>query len=550
MFSTSGNRAFRGQTFSVPHRPTGMTGTRVLAARRAAPHRPLSSGSKNAGPRGIVPWGMSGDQLAGGQRVGRGLQRLVGAGPPVDPDAAHGLGDVADDRGVEDLLLAQEAHRPALLGQGHAHDQGVEVAAVVAADEAATARGDVLDALDVEAGEREELGPGEGLQHLLGLEAAQLGHARAGRRGAGPASAGRRPPRRGGGRGSPPSGAHRRQQGDVVEAVGVGVGVPQPDAAGLGPGPYGGELARPPHELAVDGPVVAAASSRPYRVAITSSSSSRSAKRRDQVDRRGRGHDHRTALGPVLGDEEPGVRAGRRSSRTSAASLAAACTVAWSQPLAILAAWRVSSIAGIVSPITSKTLKSSPSPGIFGAVMTPACRRAVEITGPDAPASNVRSRSKNAAPAMEGRYSARRTAATTGAWTTRGAVPVGPPSTGMAPSTRSTGHGRPRFWLVTPAMARESGARTTWRLSAVVDSTEGRPPIFQAERPRSPAVPTHRLGWGHRLSRPDQPKREEIGSGGKSRSPHCYVPRAWGGPMLSGLGRVDLGGRSVPRLGL
>ncbi len=87
-------------------------------------------------------------------------------------------------------------------------------------------------------------------------------------------------------------------------------------------------------------------------------------------------------------------------SRTSAASLAAACTVAWSQPLASLAACRVSSIAGMVSPITSKTLNNSPSPGIFGAVTTPASRRAVEMTGPDAPISNVRSRSKNAAPAM------------------------------------------------------------------------------------------------------------------------------------------------------
>ncbi len=59
MFITSGKRALRGQTFSVPQSPTGITGTRVWAARRAAPQRPLSSGSKNAGPRGMVPWGMS-----------------------------------------------------------------------------------------------------------------------------------------------------------------------------------------------------------------------------------------------------------------------------------------------------------------------------------------------------------------------------------------------------------------------------------------------------------------------------------------------------------
>ena len=40
-----GSLALRGQTFSVPHTPSGMTGAFVSAARRAAPQRPLSSGS-------------------------------------------------------------------------------------------------------------------------------------------------------------------------------------------------------------------------------------------------------------------------------------------------------------------------------------------------------------------------------------------------------------------------------------------------------------------------------------------------------------------------
>ena len=57
--SKRGSRRLRGHTRSVPHRPTGMTGAWVAWARRAAPQRPFSSGSKNAGPRGIVPSGAS-----------------------------------------------------------------------------------------------------------------------------------------------------------------------------------------------------------------------------------------------------------------------------------------------------------------------------------------------------------------------------------------------------------------------------------------------------------------------------------------------------------
>ena len=52
---TFGGGRYAGQTRSVPHKPTGMTGTLVMAARRAAPQRPLSTGSKKASPRGMVP---------------------------------------------------------------------------------------------------------------------------------------------------------------------------------------------------------------------------------------------------------------------------------------------------------------------------------------------------------------------------------------------------------------------------------------------------------------------------------------------------------------
>ena len=58
MLRTLGTRAARGQTCSVPHTPIGTTGAPVMAASRAAPLLPLSTGSKNASPRGIVPCGM------------------------------------------------------------------------------------------------------------------------------------------------------------------------------------------------------------------------------------------------------------------------------------------------------------------------------------------------------------------------------------------------------------------------------------------------------------------------------------------------------------
>ena len=53
-----GTFAERAHTFSVPQSPTGITGTSgALAANRATPVFPESTGSKNSSPRGIVPCG-------------------------------------------------------------------------------------------------------------------------------------------------------------------------------------------------------------------------------------------------------------------------------------------------------------------------------------------------------------------------------------------------------------------------------------------------------------------------------------------------------------
>ena len=118
----------------------------MSAASRAAPQRPLSFGSKNALPRGMVPCGMIATMSPLASASRSGLQRLVAAGAAVDADAAHRRGDLADHRGVEHLLLAEEAHRPLGPGDGERHRHRVEVAAVVADDDRRSRRRDVLGA--------------------------------------------------------------------------------------------------------------------------------------------------------------------------------------------------------------------------------------------------------------------------------------------------------------------------------------------------------------------------------------------------------------------
>ena len=98
----------------APDARSGSTGAPVIAASRAAPHRPFSTGSKNAGPRGIVPCGMSATSSPACERRGRRLQRFVATRCPRStrmPPMARG--ELPDDRGVEHLLLAEEADGPA-----------------------------------------------------------------------------------------------------------------------------------------------------------------------------------------------------------------------------------------------------------------------------------------------------------------------------------------------------------------------------------------------------------------------------------------------------
>ena len=85
--------------------PIGTTGALVMAASRAAPVFPRSTGSKNALAARDGRLREKGDDLTRTERGGGALEGLGAAGTPVDPDPAEGRREGAEDGYVEDLLL-------------------------------------------------------------------------------------------------------------------------------------------------------------------------------------------------------------------------------------------------------------------------------------------------------------------------------------------------------------------------------------------------------------------------------------------------------------
>ena len=255
---TSGVRADRGHTLSVPQIPMGMTGAPVEAARRAVPVLPLQLGVEERRATGDGPLRQHQHDLARPQgRVG-GAQRLVRSATPFHGDPPQGPGDGPDHRRVEDLLLAHEPRRPAQPGDQEGECRHVEVAPMVGGQQDGATPGDVLHSADVKAGIGEPGGPHERTQHVVGLHAQQARHARW-----------RVPvlngpaPEGGDGRqrqvrvdGVRPTDAG--QQRGVEDAVTAGVAVAQVDAFAVGPGPNRLQLARAPHEALVETPRVAA----------------------------------------------------------------------------------------------------------------------------------------------------------------------------------------------------------------------------------------------------------------------------------------------------
>ena len=128
---TSGIRADRGQTFSVPHNPIGTTTAPVEAASRAVPVLPFSSGSKNVGPTRDGALRQDDDDFAGPQgRFGRS-QRLIRPVAPVHRDATDGPRHDAHHRRIENLLLAQETDGTADPGGDEGERRHVEVTPMV-----------------------------------------------------------------------------------------------------------------------------------------------------------------------------------------------------------------------------------------------------------------------------------------------------------------------------------------------------------------------------------------------------------------------------------
>jgi hypothetical protein len=123
---------------------------------------------------------------------------------------------------------------------------------VVGDDDRRTVDRDALDAGDVEAGVREELGTEERPQEAGGLEAHQLGHSR------GQVEVPYGPPAEERGdaearvRVDGVRMADGREEREVEDAVGVGPALTQVDAAVLGPLTHGGELPGAPYEPAVE----------------------------------------------------------------------------------------------------------------------------------------------------------------------------------------------------------------------------------------------------------------------------------------------------------
>ena len=242
----SGRRAERGQTFSVPHerdRHDGGAGRRGQARRAglAVEHRIEEVVPTRDGPCGRTMTTSPAFKAASAARSGwpDPLPRST-AIPPM----AHAMHP--DHRGVEDLLLAEEAHRSPDLAGDEGRRGDVEVAPVVRRQQDRAACGHVVDTRDVEAGVRKRQLAHERAEQVVRLESDDA-------RDAGwPVPVLHRPaPRRGHHR-EGRIGVHgvgrtdAREQRHVEDTVAAGVAVGEVDALGARPLPHRAELARPP----------------------------------------------------------------------------------------------------------------------------------------------------------------------------------------------------------------------------------------------------------------------------------------------------------------
>ena len=205
MSAKSGSaRHDRGHTSSVPHKPDGdRPGRPVMAARRAAPVFPLSTGSKKDSPARDRP-------LREDRRPPRRPRRArlasrsgcVGARSPRStgmPPRARASWPI--DRRVEDLLLGQEAHRPAQAGRHDGQGGDVEVAAVVGRQDDRAPRRARARRRRCRSARRGTLRAARRAEQVVGLEPSDGGHPRRAGPSARPATGAAGPPRAAGDRG-------------------------------------------------------------------------------------------------------------------------------------------------------------------------------------------------------------------------------------------------------------------------------------------------------------------------------------------------------------
>ncbi len=153
-------RRARGPSAATPLRsPTARWGPPGHRSwRPAGPCRscPCSIGSKNFSPRGMVPWGRitTTSPASSARRASRsGVSERLPRSTGIPPRARASW---PDHRGVEQLALGQEPHGPAEAGRHDGQGHHVEVAAVVGGQDDRSPPRHAVDAVDVEAGVREQ----------------------------------------------------------------------------------------------------------------------------------------------------------------------------------------------------------------------------------------------------------------------------------------------------------------------------------------------------------------------------------------------------------
>ena len=192
----SGNLDERGQTCSVPQRPTGTTGAPVSRGQAGGAGVAVQDRVEEGLTAGDGPLGQHDDHLTGPQSAA--AARRIGSPDPLPrstgiPPSARASWPTTGASKTSCLARKRTGRPSRARHQGEGGD--VEVAPVVGGEQHRAAGRDVLDSADVEAGIGERLGPDERADQVVRLEPEQRGDARRHGPSARAATAAPRPPR-------------------------------------------------------------------------------------------------------------------------------------------------------------------------------------------------------------------------------------------------------------------------------------------------------------------------------------------------------------------